>query len=108
MGGDVRVGVERVDHVEHARACGRLLGQVVRAAAAQDEHVHVGLMGLHIGGGEHRHALGQRLHRRRVATREQRHQFQIVVLPAGQLHTAPQVAVSEYADARFRHVRSSP
>ena len=34
MGGDVRMGIERVDYVEQVRACGRLLRQVVRAAAA--------------------------------------------------------------------------
>ena len=96
--------VERVHHVEQARIRRRLLGQVVRAAAAQDEHVDIARMRGEVIGRVHGNALGQRLQLRRVAAREQRRQLQIVVLTAGQLNAPAKVAVSQYADARFRHV----
>ena len=75
MGGDVRVRVERIDHGKQLGACGRLLRQVVRAAAAEDEHVHIVGMRGQVVGSIHRHGVRERMHACRIAPREQRHQL---------------------------------
>ena len=103
---DVVVGVEAVHDVAEPGVARGLLGQVRRAAAAQDQHVDVvGGARLKLACIANRHALGGDGHRGGVAAREHRGELRVRILADGQLHAAPDVAVAQDADANCRHAK---
>ena len=102
---DVRVRVERIDHVEELGVFRRLFGQVSCGTTTQHEHVDIVRMGFDIVNREDRYTSSERSDGAWVATREDGDQLDVVILTSSQLNTFAQVSVSQNADARFHHVR---
>ena len=100
MLGDVRVRVEAVDDVVPLSVMRRLLGQVSRATAADDEHADVvGLAILKFFRAAHRSAFELSLDRGGVASRENASELHVVVLRDCQLDATTKIAVPENANA---------
>ena len=103
VSGDVRVVVEAVDHVVLACICGGHLGQVGRAAAAQDQDIDAVNASIQIGSRANRNALGCDLKVFGVAAGEHADQFHVGILGNRHFHTTAQVAVAQDAYADLFH-----
>ena len=93
VGGDIGVGIERVDHVEVLRQHRRHLRQIGRAAAADNENVDLVFIlchGLRRVNGYAR----QCLYRRGIAPGKHTDQFGVFVLLHGAFHAASEIAVA--------------
>ena len=95
--------IEAVHRVEQRRIARPLLGQVGRAAAAEQQHVDVAAQPLGLALGVHRR--GQHgCDRRRVAAGEDARHRHIGVLCGGQVRALPQIAVAHNAYTNLFHM----
>jgi hypothetical protein len=100
--GDAGVGVEAVDDAKARRQLGRLLGQIVLGAAAQDQYVELAGVARQRGHAVHRRAGHQGLDAGRVAPGVDAGHAHIGVVRHGGFDAAPEVAVPDDADADGR------
>ena len=92
---DSGVRVEAVHHVKQGGAAGRLLGEIRRAAAAEDQHVQLILPLREIVRRMHAHTGRKHGDGGRITAGKHSVQLHVRILPDGALHAASQVAISQ-------------
>ena len=99
--------VEAVHDIEQLCKLGRLLRQIGRRAAAEDEHIDLILPLRRLVRMDNRHVRA-RLHRRRVAPRKDSDQLHILICLDGILHTASEIAIAKNTNTNHKNSSRHP
>ena len=99
--------VEAVHHIEQLCECRRLLRQIGRRAAAENQNIDLVLPHLRIIDRNHRH-IHAGLYRRGSAPREHGDELHILICLHGVLHAAAEIAIAKNTNTNHKNSSRHP